>query len=299
MGKYISEHNKSILKRYKMHCKNKGLTKKSIEAMLDTDLRLFLEYIGDIDIEDITHEICSDFLIYCSEERNNKAKALARKFTSINTFFDTLVKQDVISKNPMNKLEKPKIRKTIRPHLDLDEYHTLSKYIDSVNDLRGAALISLLYSSGCRLSEVHQLNKDSLDFAKRQFIVCGKGEKERVCMFNAECAMRVKAYLNSRTDTNPALFISKLNKRWSTKAIQDFLTTAGKRAGIKKRVHPHLFRHTRAMALLRAGVPLETIQRVLGHESIATTQIYAHNTLDDVQEQVDKIDTAMFEKDVI
>lgn len=290
MKKYINEDNKAIWKRYRMHCKNKGLTQRSIEAMVDTDLRLFLEFLGDIKIKDVTHEVCSDFLIYCSEERNNKSKALARKFTSINTFMTILVKQDVIIKNPLDKLEKPKVRKTIRDHLDIDEYNQLLAYVDSQQDLRGAALISFFFASGCRLSEVYQQNRDSLNYKKRQFIVLGKGAKQRVCMFNADSAQRIKKYLNSRTDDNPALFISKQMNRWSRKAIQDYLVTTGKRAGIKKRVHPHLIRHTRAMALLRAGVSLETIQRVLGHESIATTQIYAHNSLDDVQDQVDKID---------
>lgn len=290
MKKYISDHNKAILKRYRMHCKNKGLTDESIEAMVGTDLRLFLEFLGDTKIEEVDHNICSDFLIYCCEERGNTAKTLARKFTSINTFFSTLVKQDVILKNPMDKLEKPKIRKTIREHLDMEEYKQLLAYVDSRNDLRGAALISFFFASGCRLKEVWQQNRDGLDFNKRQFKVCGKGDKERICMFTADAAMRLKAYLSTRTDDNPALFISKYGTRWSKKSIQDYLAVTGERAGLKKRVHPHLLRHTRAMALLKAGVPLETIQKVLGHENISTTQIYAHNTLDDVQSAVDHVD---------
>lgn len=293
MGKQISDHNTRFLKRYKMHCRNKGLTTRSIGAICDTDLRLFLEYIGDINIEEISHLDCSDFLLYCSDERNNGPKSLNRKFTSVNMFFKTLVKQEVIAKNPMDKLEKPKVRKTLRGHLTIEEYKQLTSYVDDIGDLRGAAIISLFYFSGCRLSEIWQLNRDSLDYRRRRFKVIGKGEKERMCMFSENTAERIKKYLDTREDSLEPLFISRQKNRWSRKSIQDFLKNAGEGAGIKRRVHPHLLRHTRAMALLKLGADLETIQHLLGHESIATTQIYAHSDFDDVQNKIDVIDIAV------
>jgi integrase/recombinase XerD len=140
------------------------------------------------------------------------------------------------------------------------------------------------------LTEIYQLNRQDLNYEARRFKVLGKGQKERICLFSEDASARVQAYISSRRDDLEPLFISREHNRWSKKAIQNYIRDAGLAAGIKKHCHPHLLRHTRAMALLRKDVPLEVIQRLLGHESIATTQIYAHNDIDDVQAKVDKFD---------
>ncbi|WP_432409624.1 tyrosine-type recombinase/integrase [Wukongibacter sp. M2B1] len=166
-------------------------------------------------------------------------------------------------------------------------------YLDNSKDqnrIRDGALVSFFFSSGCRLTEVYQQNKDSLDFANRRFKVLGKGVKERMCIFSKDSASRIKLYLDSRTDTLDALFISRQNNRLSKKAIQDAVKAIGKRAGVSKNVHPHIFRHSRAMYLLKEGASLETIQRLLGHSSISSTQIYAHMNMDEVQDEVAKLD---------
>lgn len=109
-------------------------------------------------------------------------------------------------------------------------------------------------------------------------------------MFSKDASMKVLRYIENRTDDNKALFITSKGNRLSPKTIQDYLKRLGLRAGVEQNVHPHLFRHGRAMQLLKAGASLETIQRILGHESIATTQIYAHMNFDSVQSTVDEID---------
>lgn len=285
------EENLKILKRYRANCKNKGLTTESIKAICDNDLRLFIDFLGDKHINEVTHLDFQDFLLYCDEERGNQDEALARKFNSVNMFYKTLIKQEIISiKNPLDKLEKPKVRKKYREHLTVEEYEQILKYLDYTNNLRDAAIISFFYASACRLTEVYQQNRNSLDYANRRFKVLGKGDKERICIFNSDAAERLKKYLDTRTDDNPALFISSQMNRLSKKAIQDAVKVAGKRAGVIKNVHPHLFRHTRAMHLLQSGAKLETIQRLLGHESIATTQIYARMSMDSVQDEISTID---------
>lgn len=285
------EKNKKILARYRMHCRSKGLTKESLKAIVDNDLKLFIDYIGNQSLESVKHTDIQDFLLYCEEERKNGDEAMARKFTSLNMFFKTLINQEVLDiKNPLNKLEKPKVRKKMRGHLTLEEYSQLLTYIDRVNDLRGGALISLFFSSGCRLSEIWQLNSESLDFQNRRFKVLGKGQKERMCVFSLDAKERILKYLDSRKDTFEWLFVSRQNNRWSKKSIQDYIKITGKRAGIKKHCHAHLLRHTRAMALLRKDVPLEVIQRLLGHSSIATTQVYARMDMDTVQNKIDAVD---------
>ncbi|WP_425449838.1 tyrosine-type recombinase/integrase [Dethiothermospora halolimnae] len=286
--------NKKILKRYKMNCRNKGLTKESIKAIVGNDLRLFINFIGNKPLSKVSHLDVQDFLLLCSEERSNGDEAVARKFNSINMLFKTLIKQETLNiKNSLDKLEKPKVRKKYRGHLTMEEYERLLKYLDASNEtnkLRNLALISFFYSSGCRLTEVYQQNIENLDFTGRRFKVVGKGAKERICIFSRDTSKRLKKYLDTRADDIPALFISRQKNRLSKKAIQDVIKNTGKRAGIKKNLHPHLLRHTRAQNLLAKGASLETIQRLLGHESIATTQIYARMNMDSVQNEIANID---------
>lgn len=287
--------NKKILKRYRMYCKSSvGFTEESLKAICDNDLRLFIEFIRDKPLDQVAHEDILDFLMWCEEKRNNGDEAISRKFTSLNTFFKRLITQEVIDiKNPLRKLEKPKVRDKQRDHITYSEYQQMLEYLDnskSQNRVRNAALIAFFFSSGCRLTEVYQQNRNNLDFETRRFKVLGKGAKERVCIFSKEAATRIRKYLMTRSDDLDALFISRQKNRLSKKAIQDAVKSIGKRAGIKKNIHPHIFRHGRAMYLLQQGANLETIQRLLGHASVSTTQIYAHMNMDDVQDKIAAID---------
>lgn len=287
----LKHDNVRLLKRYRLHCVSKGLTQESLKAIVDNDLRLFIQYIGDKSLDQINHFEIQDFLLYCQEERQNGDEALSRKFTSLNTFFNTLIKQEVFNtKNPLDKLEKLKVRKKERNYITYSEYQQILEYLDNSGDLRNAALIAFFFSSGCRLTEVYQQNKSNLDFTTRRFKVLGKGAKERICIFSKDAARRINKYLGSRTDDYEPLFLSRQNNRLSKKAIQDAVKTAGKRAKIKKNIHCHIFRHGRAMFLLQQGANLETIQRLLGHSSISTTQIYAHMNMSQVQNEVARFD---------
>lgn len=287
-------HNYNYLMRYKLYCKNKGLTEKSIEAICDMDLRIYLQWLDNRVITDVTHKDIQDFIIYCSEIRKNGSKAINRKYTNIKMFYKRLIlNEDIDVKNPVERVEKPKIRSTVKPHLEVDEYMSIMQYLNDIKDYRGAALISLFFSSGCRLSEIWQQNKDSLDFTTKRFVVKGKGQKERIAIFNQDTSNYVIKYLKERNDDLRPLFISKYGTRWSKKAIQDYMKKIGIKVGMYKRLHPHLIRHGRAMQLLRSGAKLETIQRLLGHASIATSQIYAYMLIDDVQDEVYKYDIAI------
>jgi integrase/recombinase XerD len=275
-----------------MYCRNKGLTKESIKAICRNDIPMFLNFIGSKPLAEVNHMDIEDFFVYCTEDRKNTIPTLGRKYTSLNSFFNTLIKQELlpITRNPLDKVAKPKIRRKIRPYLAVEEYQQLLSYVDSIKDLRGAALISLFFSSACRLTEIYQLNRQDLNYTGRRFKVLGKGQKERICLFSEDAASRIQAYIASRVDDLEPLFLSREHNRWSKKAIENYFAKVGIGAEIKKHCHPHLIRHTRAMALLRKDVPLEVIQRLLGHESIATTQVYAHMNVDDVQHKVDQFD---------
>lgn len=288
----VIENNKKILGRYIQYCKNKGLTTESIKAMCFVDIPLFLKFISDKKIEDVTHNDISDFLTYCSDTRKNLPQTICRKYTSLCSFYKAIIKQEFadIARNPLDKIDKPKKREKVREYLTKEEFDKLLEYTDQQQDLRGSALLSFLYSSACRLTEVWQQNHSNLDYQKRQFKVLGKGAKERTCVLSTDCKDRIMAYLESRTDDNNALFVSKSGTIWGRRSIQRYVKKIGKDAGISKNIHPHIFRHTRAMFLIKNGVPLEKIQKLLGHSNISTTQIYAHIDIEDVQSIIDNLD---------
>ncbi|QUI24894.1 DUF3435 domain-containing protein [Vallitalea pronyensis] len=287
----VLESNKHLLERYRFICRGKGLTNKSIEAICNQDLKIYLRWLGERDALSVTHLGIQDFLMYCTIKRKNGDQALNRKHTNLNMFYKRLIVQmDLDIKNPVEKVDKPKVRKKVKSYLKMCEYNQMINFLEEESNYRGLALCSMMYSSGCRLAEIHQLNRNSLDHSARRFVVTGKGQKQRQCIFSQDASNKVIAYIGTRKDDNEALFVTSKANRLSEKGIQDYVKRLGRRAGVEQNVHPHLFRHGRAMQLLKGGASLETIQRVLGHESIATTQIYAHMDYDSVQNAVDQID---------
>lgn len=288
----ILKENQKIFDRYQLHRRNEGLTEKSMKAICQNDIRLFLIWLRKKPLWDVNHDKAADFFDHCRQDRKNCDNTISRKFSSINTFYNILIVQEVkgIIRNPLSKLAKPKKRKKERPYLTRNEFKQLLGYVDSRIDLRGGALISLFYSSACRLSEIWQLNRDSLNMETRQFKVLGKGQKERMCIFSKDTRRRIQLYLSIRTDNEKCLFRSQQGGRLCGKGIQEYIKRTCKRAGIQKNITPHKLRHTRAMLLLEQGVELRIIQKLLGHESIATTQIYARTRMAEVKTQIDNTD---------
>ncbi len=285
----INNNNKKLLDRYLMICKNKGLTPNSIKAF-SIDLNLFLRFLGNKNLSEVTHIDVEDFMMYCQNERNNSDWALARKYTSLNSFFNTMIKKEYLDiRNPMDKVDKVKVRKKVREYLTVDEYKQVINYLEKQNDIRGLALFSLMYSSACRISEIYQLNRDSLDFNKRQFKVIGKGLKERICFFSEDAREKILNYLNSRNDNLEPLFISREKNRWSKRAIQNYVKNTVRRTGINKTITPHCLRHSILTNLRLNGALLEDLQLLAGHASIATTQsVYTHVGLNDIRDKFDK-----------
>jgi integrase/recombinase XerD len=210
--------------------RNKGITEESQKAILRTDIPLFLRFIKEKFLNQVTVQDVEDFMEYCLIERKNCPETLERKITSIRCFYKTLIRKDYITgcKNPFELIDKIKTRKKVRGHLSEDEVNKIIDYADSVNDLRGVALLNLLFSSGIRLTELYQLNRYSLDFVNLTFLVKGKGEKERICIFSTEAKDKIMAYLNSRQDDLNPLFISREHNRWSKKAIENYVKRTAK-----------------------------------------------------------------------
>lgn len=288
MDQSINTNNAKLIKRY-LSLRGSNITDRTRQAF-EWDLNVFLRFLQDKPLENVTHIDIDDFIEYCREDRNNSDAALLRKYNTLNKFYNTMIDKEYIDMvNPLKKVEKIKVRKKLRGHVTLEEYKQIIDYLEAKKDYRGLALFSLLFSSGMRLSEVYGLNIDDFDMDNKMVRVLGKGEKERDCLFSEEAKNYLLQYIRSRKDDLEYLFISRENNRWGRSTIQQFIKKTAKEAGIEKNIHTHLLRHGCAMTLLENDLPLDQIQEVLGHSSISTTQIYAQTSMKRVKANVDSI----------
>jgi integrase/recombinase XerD len=256
----------------------------------EDDLRVFCRFLGDRRIEDVTHQDIDSFLEYCRVDRKNGDAALSRKYNTLNKFYDTMILKEYLDMtNPLNKVERIKVRNKVRDHVTLEEYKQIIRYLEEQKDYRGLALFSLFYSSGIRVGEMYRLNRDDLDLENKELIVKGKGDDEKVAIFSEEAKRYIIQYLSTRNDDLNALFVSRENNRWSISGIQQYIKRTAIIAGGKKNIHPHLLRHGCAMLLLDNELPLDEIQKVLGHKNISTTQIYARTSMRRVKKNANNI----------
>ena len=192
---------------------------------------------------------------------------------NISSFFTWLEEEDYIIKSPMRRIHKIKTTKTVKEVISDEE---IEKMRDKCKNLRDLAIIDLLYSTGIRIGELVRLNIDDIDFEERECIVFGKGDKERRVYFDAKTKIHLTDYINSRFDTNPALFVTldAPYDRLQISGVEIRLRRLGRELGINK-VYPHKFRRTMATRAIDKGMPIEQVQKLLGHSQIDTTMHYA------------------------
>lgn len=192
---------------------------------------------------------------------------------NISSFFTWLEEEDYIIKSPMRRIHKIKTTKTVKEVISDEE---IEKMRDKCKNLRDLAIIDLLYSTGIRIGELVRLNVDDIDFEERECIVFGKGDKERRVYFDAKTKIHLMGYINSRSDANPALFVTldAPYDRLQISGVEIRLRHLGRELGINK-VHPHKFRRTMATRAIDKGMPIEQVQKLLGHSQIDTTMHYA------------------------
>ena len=191
----------------------------------------------------------------------------------LSSFFSWLEDEDYILKSPVRRIHKVKTGTNIKETYS-DEALELMR--DSCTELRDLAMIDMLASTGMRVGEMVLLNREDINFNERECVVFGKGDKERIVYFDARTKIHLQNYLHSRTDNDPALFVSLQtpHNRMSIGGIEVRLRQMGKRLGLSK-VHPHKFRRTLATMAIDKGMPIEQLQQLLGHKRIDTTLQYA------------------------
>ncbi|QHU91840.1 tyrosine-type recombinase/integrase [Candidatus Saccharibacteria bacterium oral taxon 488] len=269
-------------------------------------LERFIDFAGDIDVAKITSETIRKYRLWLNRYKNSNTGEELLLITQNYHLIAlrgllTYLSQRDISSLAADKITLPKtVRKQVT-FLHYDEVVRLIEQIPLDNEpgLRDRAIIELLFSSGLRVSELVNLNRDHINLARREFMVRGKGQKDRPVFVSMSAAEHVKNYLDARSDSLPALFISysrRLTKpsvsgdyrRLGARSIQRMVSHYARLAGITKHVSPHTMRHSFATDLLMNGADLRAVQSMLGHSNIATTQIYTHVTdqhLKDVHER--------------
>ena len=192
---------------------------------------------------------------------------------NISSFFSWLEEEDYILKSPMRRIHKIKAKTVVKETIS-DE--AIEKMRDMCGEMRDLAMIDLLYSTGMRVGELVNLNITDVDFEQRECIVFGKGDKERRVYFDAKTKIHLKEYIESRIDKNPALFVTldAPYDRLKISGVEIRIRNLGRSLGLNK-IHPHKFRRTMATRAIDKGMPIEQVQKILGHSQIDTTMQYA------------------------
>ena len=255
------------------------LSAKRVEGCSEKSLRYYQATIKamlselDKDVKEIVTEDIREYLTNYQKRRNLSRVTIDNIRRILSSFFSWLEDEDYILKSPARRIHKVKTASNIKETYS-DE--TLELMRDSCAEIRDLAMIDLLASTGMRVGEMVLLNRDDIDFNERECVVFGKGDKERMVYFDARTKLHLSCYLNSRTDNDPALFVSLKapHKRLSIGGIETRLRELGKHLGVPK-VHPHKFRRTLATMAIDKGMPIEQLQQLLGHKRIDTTLQYA------------------------
>lgn len=277
-------------------------------------LERFIEFAGtELTTEKISTELIRKYRLWLNRQEDQTGNTLATitqsyHLIALRGFLKYLSDRDIPSLSP-DKIKLPKVTRKQVTFLHFEEIGRLLEQVsgDSETALRDRAIMLLLFSSGLRVSELVGLNRDHINTKRREFMVRGKGQKDRPIFISQAAADVVEAYLASRQDTLPALFLSYSRnvvpdtsgdyRRLTPRSIQRMVEKYARLAGITKHVSPHTMRHSYATDLLMNGADLRAVQNMLGHSNISTTQVYTHVTDQHLRETYEKFHSKQADRD--
>ncbi len=275
------------IKDYKSYLKiERGLSLNSIVSY-ENDIISLKNYILDNKIKESPIECTPDTVnsfIYNSSKKNSP-RSQARKISGLKSFFKFLVFEGYLKSSPMSNIESPKLGRKLPDILNVEE---ISQMISSINikekfGQRNKTIIEILYGTGIRVSELIELKISNIFFKENLIRVLGKGDKERFVPIGLKAKKSIIDYINNERkcqkieeSSNDILILSKYGKKITRHMIFTLIKNISKKSGITKKISPHTFRHSFASHLLKNGADLRTIQLILGHENITTTEIYTH-----------------------
>ncbi|OGO24089.1 MAG: recombinase XerC [Chloroflexi bacterium RBG_16_51_9] len=243
----------------------------------------FLAEKGITSLDKADRHVMRAYMGYLMEQGLVKA-SIARRLSAIRSFYRYLVREQILTANPVQETSSPKLDKRLPSFLTTDEITKLlaAPDITNPNGQRDRAFLELLYASGLRVSELAGLNLEQVDLDTREIRVMGKGSKERMVLMGEPAANALTDYLNDGRrklkgdKKTSAVFLNYQGGRLTERSVQELLEGYATKADIGKKVHPHMLRHTFATHLLDGGADLRVVQELLGHTSLSTTQIYTH-----------------------
>ena len=253
--------------------------------------------IDDVDVDLVRTVTLSDihsFLVYCKNDRENNASTRARKTCTMRVYFKYLTtRANLLTVNPAEQLDSPKLKSSLPKHLSLEESLTLLQAVDGEHCSRDYAILTLFLNCGLRLSELCGLNMSDIH-SDNSMRVTGKGNKERTVYLNDACLAALSEYLKERpvdgvpADHKSALFLSRLKRRISNKTVQHIVYTCLDRAGLSGEGYSvHKLRHTAATLMYQHGqVDIRVLKDILGHVNLSTTQIYTHLSNKQIEDAV-------------
>ena len=295
----MNKSDSRLLKKYMTFIKlEKRMALNSVEAY-ERDLTDFLEYLDSrgLCLTQADSVNVSEYVIHLSRDKNFSDRSLARAISSIRGFFKFLLEDDYIIPEMLEILEPVKLKKALPVFLTYEELQRLFSVVDTstASGFRDRTILELFYSSGLRVSELIDLKLGNIFRKKQLLLVFGKGSKERVVPYSDDAAVYLHEYIDrmrhqlmKKGDFNEYVFLNnrggKLTRQGIWKKLKEFAVLAG----ITKDISPHKLRHTFATHLLEGGADLRSVQMLLGHSSINTTEIYTHVEQEAIHREFDR-----------
>jgi len=252
-----------------------------------SDLNIFLEYLNNNNINNYNNVEYQDIRLFINYlyESNYTNKTISRNISAIRSFFKYLKANNYIDNNPCSLISNPKLEKRLPKYLNFDEIEKLLNSFDNNNfiGLRNSLILEMLYSTGIRVSEITNIKLKDISLFNKTIKISGKGNKERMVYFGTVCLNLLDLYLKRsypilNKDNSDYLILSKTGKKINDREIRRVVDEAAIIAGIKIKISPHVLRHTFATHMLTEGADLRSVQELLGHENLSTTQVYTHLT---------------------
>jgi len=253
------------------------------------DLKEFLKFSKQMPIEKVDYHLLRKFLAQM-RGKEYRSRTLARKLSSLRSFFRFLHREGFIENNPAVLLMSPKLEKTLPKFLSEPEMAQLieAPSLKTSSGRRDRAILETLYSTGIRVSELVGLNVDRVDMIGNIAKVFGKGKKERLIPIGDKALDAIQSYLQHRKHRSSALFLNKNGTRLTDRSVRNIINKHIKAISLAQDISPHVLRHSFATHLLNRGADLRSVQELLGHVNLSTTQIYTHVTTDRLKEVYNK-----------
>lgn len=257
-----------------------------------SDLTLFIEFLNQNNIRDLNKVEYNDIRMFINYlyDLGYKNTTISRHISALKSFFKYLKLNNIVNNNPCTLISNPKKEKRLPKYLNYEDTEKLLNAFDNNNyiGLRNSLILEILYSTGIRVSEITNIKFKDINMSDKTIKITGKGNKERFAYFGTKCANLIKDYCKNsykklNKDNLEYLILSKTGKKINERQIRDVVDEAATLAHIDMKISPHVLRHTFATHMLNEGADLRSVQELLGHENLSTTQVYTHLSNDRIR----------------